>query len=512
MSLSLFISLSLVWFASPSEVIAQVSPGTWVSFEFTPSKTVLHVRTDSILQRISDSLRIVRDELAGLSGLNGDGLADRLAYWINDSTLSLWMPISEVQTAMNMATGMRDSSWLGRYDIPADEWDTPAHVDEPPYPDWFTKDWRKWEKYGLYVDPTSPIQMACHARGDSVMIFEFKLPKARLLEFLGIDTTYEQLPGLVGYVDGENLVSIADSGANILLAAGAGLRLRHERSPTGDSLSIKLYVDWETLKDSVAVWAGGGSGASTFLDLTDTPASYTGHSGKIVRVDPTETSLIFDDPPSVPSTIDTTLTVVLSQYNADVQDSSFIWLREWIRPVPFQFMYDPAPRPVTDSNWIGYKEYDIVTYIADPASTFYFRIRADSVNNVWIAGITIRSEGFGRFGTQDYFMFNMTMGNFIWVADKFTVEGDLAGTQDGSVTSNPVYPYANAAATRIYPTNGWTRSTEVFPNNFPPFHTVEAHMKMSQTLGAFLFMKFRVYFGQKRGSPASLWDVKLEDF
>lgn len=40
---------------------------------------------------------------------------------------------------------------------------------------------------------------------------------------------------------------------------------------------------------------GGGSGASTFLDLTDTPSAYTGHGGKFLRVNATPNAVEFFD-------------------------------------------------------------------------------------------------------------------------------------------------------------------------------------------------------------------------
>lgn len=43
---------------------------------------------------------------------------------------------------------------------------------------------------------------------------------------------------------------------------------------------------------SAWVW-GGGAGASTFTDLTDTPADYTADGGKFVRVNAGETALEF---------------------------------------------------------------------------------------------------------------------------------------------------------------------------------------------------------------------------
>jgi hypothetical protein len=43
---------------------------------------------------------------------------------------------------------------------------------------------------------------------------------------------------------------------------------------------------------------GGGGGAETFLELTDTPSTYTGQSGKYPKVNEAETGLEFDDAPA----------------------------------------------------------------------------------------------------------------------------------------------------------------------------------------------------------------------
>ncbi|MBI5588325.1 MAG: hypothetical protein HY889_08180 [Deltaproteobacteria bacterium] len=40
---------------------------------------------------------------------------------------------------------------------------------------------------------------------------------------------------------------------------------------------------------------GGPGGTSTFLALTDTPASYTGSAGKVCKVNAGGTALIFDN-------------------------------------------------------------------------------------------------------------------------------------------------------------------------------------------------------------------------
>jgi hypothetical protein len=342
---------------------------------------------------MSDSLRLVRDAIAGMSGLTGDGLADRLAYWINDSTLSLWLPISQVQSAMNMAAGMRDSSWFGRYDVPADEWDTPAHVDEPPYPDWFTKDWRKWEKYGLYVDPTSPIQLACHARGDSVMVFEFKLPKARLLDFLGIDTTQQAaLPSIVAYLNDQVMTSVTDSGAAIRLRALPGLQWSHTRNTGGDTLTLTLGIDWAMLRDSVLTWASGGSGASTFLDLTDTPGSYTGKAGQVPIVNPGETALEFG-----PMAASGTVTNAIIQWDTTgvaVDSTCKVIRMEWTPPVELKH----GAIPIDTTLGLGYYRYGIVRYrlyLAMPENSrrsitipaWRIHVIYDSSNGCWPMGI-----------------------------------------------------------------------------------------------------------------------------
>lgn len=50
--------------------------------------------------------------------------------------------------------------------------------------------------------------------------------------------------------------------------------------------------------DGKYVLGGGGSGASTFLGLTDTPSAYTGQAGKILAVNTGETAVEFIAPPS----------------------------------------------------------------------------------------------------------------------------------------------------------------------------------------------------------------------
>lgn len=506
--LSLFISLNLAWFASPSEVHAQVSPGTWVQFEFTPSKTILHVRTDSVLQRMSDSLRTVRDAMAMLPGLYGDGLVDRLAYWINDSTLSLWMPISEVQTAMNMAAGMRDSSWLGRYDVSSDLWDTPEYVDEPPYPDWFTKDWRKWEKYGLYVDPASPLQLKCHPRGDSVMVFEFKLPKARLLDFLGFDTTANtEFPRIVAYINNENVTSIVDSGSNIQIQALPGLRFSHARNGTGDTLTLELGIDWSILRDSVLVWAPGGSGATTFTGLTDTPADYTGFSGKVVKVNPTETALVFADDNTGGSGAPQSM--VFDTSNVILGDSVYYWEGRWMRP---RLVYSPNANYVYGGDSLfmktamGWKEYEVhfvrMNGTANPVH-LEFDVVADSANGRFLYAVQITGDAAAIIGSSA----TGTFGSH-WLIH---VHPASSATFYTAVRS----PTIRSGGTASYPSIGGFESpgASVAADGYKAMYLFRVRLNSLANFPAFWPMTIRIYYGRRLDTPEgnSTWDVKLEN-
>lgn len=54
----------------------------------------------------------------------------------------------------------------------------------------------------------------------------------------------------------------------------------------GDGSTVTRY-------DTTGLWSGGGGGASTFLDLTDTPSSYAGRAGQYAQVDESEDRLVF---------------------------------------------------------------------------------------------------------------------------------------------------------------------------------------------------------------------------
>jgi len=84
--------------------------------------------------------------------------------------------------------------------------------------------------------------------------------------------------------------------------AGPGHRLDATDSNNKRYENVELIKFGQNLSVSrdntgkVTVNASGGSGSSTFLDLTDTPSSYTGQAGKMPIVNGTEDALIFATP------------------------------------------------------------------------------------------------------------------------------------------------------------------------------------------------------------------------
>lgn len=69
-------------------------------------------------------------------------------------------------------------------------------------------------------------------------------------------------------------------------------------------------TDWEYLP-----LVGGGGGVTTFLDLTDTPNSFAGQAGKLVRVNVGETALEFL---TVPYVLTTDIGVTVQAFDADL--------------------------------------------------------------------------------------------------------------------------------------------------------------------------------------------------
>ena len=81
----------------------------------------------------------------------------------------------------------------------------------------------------------------------------------------------------------------------LTLAAGEVIKI-YARVAAGSSVAYGLYVDPAKGQSLAEAWVPGATGASAFIDLTDTEADYVGHQGKLVKVNATEDGLIFGDP------------------------------------------------------------------------------------------------------------------------------------------------------------------------------------------------------------------------
>ena len=66
-----------------------------------------------------------------------------------------------------------------------------------------------------------------------------------------------------------------------------------------DTANNKVYVALDVTTNN-AIWANltasGSGGSSTFLDLSDTPSSYSGNAGKYLLVNSNENAIVFDTP------------------------------------------------------------------------------------------------------------------------------------------------------------------------------------------------------------------------
>ncbi len=415
------------------------------------------------------------------------------------------MPLSQVQTAMDVARGMHDSTWLGRYDLAAGEWDTPVHVDEPPYPDWFTQDWRRWEKYGLYVNPESPLQLLCHPRGDSLIVFEFKLPKARLLQFLGIDTTQQtEFPRVVAYLNDTAITSVTDSGASIILQALPGLVWSHHRNNDGDTLTLSLGIDWQRLKDSVQVWATGGSGASTFLELTDTPASYSGKAGQVPIVNPGGTALEFG-PMSASGTLSNAV-IVWDTTGVAIDSTCTVWRMEWTPPIELRH----RPSVIDTSEAVQHARVGVVRYrlyLSTPEVTrrsvgymaWLMTIVFDSTNGCWPIGMHYNS-----------FTFEGALGNAL---NATTYSLGVPVPNGGGLPAYVQYGYSTASVYRAINIKGATEfpGSNLMLNGRPAWYWLNYWItNASATSNSFAgWIDLYITYGQDHGTN-STWGAKIQ--
>jgi hypothetical protein len=410
--------LLLAWSSSLPEAHAQQKAGLWITITPKARYDSIAVAKDSVLRRMSDSLRIIRDRLAMMDRLKGDGLRDYLAYWVDDSTLSLSIPIDSLARMMNRSEGRRDSSWFGGYDLVSQAWTFPGYIDEPPYPAWYTRDWSRWHKTGVYVNPTSPLQLEWHIEGDTAAVFELKLPRARLLQYLGIDSTQStvgpKLRGVVYADSGSNwstfqTLNLNDSTRSFRMIAGPGVRFTPMwSSASKDTLLLGLDLDYDVLwlwiKDSVLAYVGGGGGgSSTFAGLTDTPSNYTGNAGKFVTVKPDESGLEFSGLDAqhqvvVTDTLQMAYVVRDTLATRDQNDTLAIWYDEISPPLTHRFSNGIA---AVDA--LGYVQVHMVSTGNTSTGGYVVgvtgQIVADTAHGVSLRGLYVEQFGFANDGS-----------------------------------------------------------------------------------------------------------------
>jgi hypothetical protein len=116
------------------------------------------------------------------------------------------------------------------------------------------------------------------------------------LEFVSVPSGGNQVIGYSNF-GGSPVDSTADA---VWLYGDVGILISHYYNATGDSIIYLFGPDWDVHRDSVLTWIAAymdttstGGGASTFLDLTDTPSTYSGKSGQVPFVNGAEDALEF---------------------------------------------------------------------------------------------------------------------------------------------------------------------------------------------------------------------------
>lgn len=206
------------------------------------------------------------------------------------------------------------------------------------------------------------------------------------LEFVDAAAATRQIVGYSNYL-GTPMDSTADY---VWLVGVNGIIIGHQYNDTQDSIYYYWSLDWDWLKDSVAVWAGGGGGASTFLDLTDTPASYSGKAGQVPIVNPGETALEFGAMPV--SGALTNATLVWDTLGIATDSSCTLYRMEWVPGITPSTVATPwHPNYVASQQRLGHVRYRM--YINTPHAwgynpgyhSYLLHIVADSANRVMLS-------------------------------------------------------------------------------------------------------------------------------
>ncbi|MCZ7556778.1 MAG: hypothetical protein M5R41_10300 [Bacteroidia bacterium] len=312
------------------------------------------------------------------------------------------------------------------------------------------------------------------------------------LEFIDAGAATRQIIGYSNYL-GTPLDRTADY---VWLVGLGGVIVGHQyNGPSQDTISYLFSLDWDWIKDSVMIWTAS---SSTFLGLTDTPSSYTGNAGKVVKVNPSADALIFAD--------DETggggggITVVMDSTNYVASDSAYYWYFREMKP---QKSMNPSAGgdSLVTKNRIGWKEWEVVWFqVRNNVTTGHldFDIRSDSLNDVailmWEAnGTSVRTST----SSPPYISDATANWQVIW-------RPNLMATASGTTRSGGS-PAGPSTLTTIAAPNSNVRA-----DGYAPIYWANALMQQSNSGTTAHFFRLRVYYVTPVNTSSS-WYVQIEN-
>lgn len=204
---------------------------------------------------------------------------------------------------------------------------------------------------------------------------------------------------------------------------------------------ISLIDNLNHIRYRLGVIESGGAGASSFLDLTDTPNAYTGQTGKAVIVNVTEDGLEFGTVSSATALSGLTDVSFTGEADGDtlVRDGAN-WINVpiysdtkdptgWVDPTNVNVSYDATARTVT------------LTPVSGTLQYYWHGIKHD-------LGATWTSE---PHDTPDggYFLYSSDGTNITWSTDAWTF--DMLMVAKAIVSTTPAYKFAIKEAHGMMP-------------------------------------------------------------
>lgn len=255
----------------------------------------------------------------------------------------------------------------------------------------------------------------------------------------------------------------------------------------------------DTLQFLTNITGGSGDGNdSLFTLLRDTPNSYAGHAGKVVKVNPGEDALIFADDQTgsggggITSVMDTT--------NRVVSDTAYYWFFREMTP---QGSMHPSAGgdSLLTKNRVGWKEWEVTWYQmrnnAEPGF-LDFDIRSDSANSVAILMWEANGTSVRTSTTLPPYVSDATANwTVVW-------RPNLMGTQSGTTRSGG----SSAGPTTVTTIAAPNSSERV--DGYAPIYWTNALMRQANNGTSAHFFRLRVYYVTPVGT-SSTWYVQLEN-